>query len=529
MSLLLFGFPQRSRMQRSRGGAGAIRDRRARHRPQLEAMEDRRLLSGFFQAPVSTTAGGTDPSSIRVADFNRDGLPDLAVMTGAQIDVLQNQGSGHFSTMATVTAAAGQTFLGIAVGDMNHDGQTDIVAVYTNPTLHLRTYLNNAGTFTPAAQAGPGGSVGPTISSAVADFNGDGNPDLKIAYTPNGAPNSTVRYYTGDGDGTFSLVSNTPISGPNPGGMVAGDFNRDGSPDVAAFTTAGLSIVPSGGAVTGPLAVGTNPNAIVEGDFNHDGRLDLAVASDSGVDVLMGNGLGQFPATQMVPVTSAAPAARSLAVVDFNRDGGADLATIGADGQVHILVLNPLTGYAVSPLTFAPGANPTALAAADVNNDARDDLLVANAGGANNVNALLGGLDTGNPRVISTQYDFQHGTLTIQFQDNASGLLQSALANAANYQVFFRKGKKTFVPINITAVTVSPPGAANEPQSVTLTLAQKPKRNMTLKVVVKSSGIKDVAGNPLDGLFNGAFPSGNGLLVLGTFADFTQTFPVKKK
>src|SRR5262245_38914041 len=128
------------------------RSRRARYSPLTEALEERSLMAGFFQAPVPLTVGGTDPSSIQVADFNRDGRPDLAVLTGTQVSVLVNNGTGGFSPLVSLAPTAGLTFRSIAVGDMNRDGQTDITAVSTSAaTLEVKTLLNTGGTFTPAA------------------------------------------------------------------------------------------------------------------------------------------------------------------------------------------------------------------------------------------------------------------------------------------------------------------------------------------------------------------------------------------
>jgi hypothetical protein len=62
---------------------------------------------------------------------------------------------------------------------------------------------------------------------AVADFNGDGKPDLAV--TDNG--NKAVVIYLNNGSGSFSTPTFTFIqmSALGPGSIVAGDFNEDGS------------------------------------------------------------------------------------------------------------------------------------------------------------------------------------------------------------------------------------------------------------------------------------------------------------
>ena len=93
---------------------------------------------------------------------------------------------------------------------------------------------------------GPDGAFG--IVSG--DFNGDGNPDLAVA----NSSSSVVSILLGNGDGTFQKAITVDLHG--------------------------------GGVLTG----------IVVGDFNHDNKLDLAVAnsSTSDVSILLGNGDGTF-------------------------------------------------------------------------------------------------------------------------------------------------------------------------------------------------------------------------------------------
>jgi len=564
-----------ARGQRSLGNRYATRARRATTHPRAEALEDRRLLAGYFQAPIPFSIGGANPSSILTADFNRDGRPDLVALTDSGVSVLLNNGSGGFGAPAALNLGANETPKAIAVGDVNGDGQVDIVVALLSNTnvLTVEAFLNNGGTtFTAAAPViansimafspnpapppavlpsviGVGVDPNTTASVALGDFNLDGKPDLAVAFTAPGATSSVVRVFQGNGDGTFQNglgllgsgpLSETPINGTKPLDLTVGDFNRDGAPDIAILTTAGLSIAlntkvvatPLPAAAPTPLAVGTNPNALVTTDFNRDGIPDLAVASDSGIDVLLGDGTGKFPTTNIMPLNASAPAAKGLAAIDFNRDGRPDLATFGSDGKLDVLTNTgapSTTGLFAAPVTFDAGANPTTLAVADVNADALDDLLVGNAGSTNNLNVLLGGLDSAGPRILSTQLAPQMGTLTIQFQDNASGLLQSALANAANYKIFFAR-KKASIPITITSITVSAPSTPNGPQTVVVSFQPITSRALRqvsgFKIVVSSMGITDRAGNALDGVYNGVFPSGNGLLPI---SDFVQVITVGKK
>src|SRR5437773_2035154 len=78
-------------------------------------------------------AAGTNPASVAVGDFNRDGLPDLAVADynadtlpgGDTVSVLLGNGGGTFQPARTF-ATAGSNPVTVAVGDFNGDGRPDL-------------------------------------------------------------------------------------------------------------------------------------------------------------------------------------------------------------------------------------------------------------------------------------------------------------------------------------------------------------------------------------------------------------------
>jgi hypothetical protein len=62
---------------------------------------------------------------------------------------------------------------------------------------------------------------------AVGDFNGDGKPDLAVAFA------GGVRLFLGNGDGTFQTSASSYVAASFPFAIAAGDFNGDGLPDLA--------------------------------------------------------------------------------------------------------------------------------------------------------------------------------------------------------------------------------------------------------------------------------------------------------
>jgi len=80
---------------------------------------------------VNLTAGGEykvgkRPVSIAVADFNKNGNPDLAIANKKSNDVviLKGDGKGEFKKVRTITSVVNPT--SIIVGDFNKDGKIDL-------------------------------------------------------------------------------------------------------------------------------------------------------------------------------------------------------------------------------------------------------------------------------------------------------------------------------------------------------------------------------------------------------------------
>jgi hypothetical protein len=205
----------------------------------------------------------------------------------------------------------------------------------------VRVFLGNGdGTFQPAQLFAAGNGPG---SVAVADFNGDGIPDLVVG--DGGSiffADDTVSILLGKGDGTFQApqkyhVGSLPISS-----VAVADFNGDGTPDIAVasqYNSNLVSILLGNG--DGTFRPAENCTAslgyktLAVGDFNRDGKVDLAIGSSSGlVSILLGNGDGTFQPAQDYASGGGGVAA------DFNGDGYADLAAGGGGipGTVTILI-----------------------------------------------------------------------------------------------------------------------------------------------------------------------------------------------
>ncbi len=118
------------------------------------------------------------------------------------------------------------------------------------------------GTGTGGFTVAPGSpiAVGTQPSSVVAaDFNGDGKTDLAVA----NFGSNNVSLLLGNGDGTFTPASDSPIAvGNSPDAVSQGDFNGDGTPDLVVSNSADNTVsvlldTASSGSTPIPLATGT--------------------------------------------------------------------------------------------------------------------------------------------------------------------------------------------------------------------------------------------------------------------------------
>jgi len=280
---------------------------------------------------------------------------------------------------------------------------------------------------------------GPYSYAVVAgDFDNNINPDLAIVNRCLDASNcstGSVGMMLGNGNGTFQPVVTYPTGGIESLIATVGDFNRDGSQDLAVLNNCATSTCANGsvsvllgrgdGTFQSPLnssAGGYQSIGIATGDFNGDHVPDLAIANNcadsscaSGgtVTVLMGKGDGTFKAP--VSYASGGQGAFSVVVGDFNRDGILDLAVVNdcasascASGSVGILLGNGDGTFKPAVTYPSGGQGAYSLVSADFNNDGFFDLAVVNncanstcsSGGA--VGVLLGNGDgTFQPPIVS--------------------------------------------------------------------------------------------------------------------------------
>jgi hypothetical protein len=281
---------------------------------------------GTFQAPFSVLDGGAFVD-LAIGDFDQDGNLDLAIATNTgnspqtakgEVNVIFGNGQGVFGRRQTYQV--GGVVSGIAAGDFNNDGLTDLAVLGTsNRTVTLLT--NTHGAFSKSSFTVPThfdttnpGFKPDFLSSIVAgDFNADGKMDLlyQDSCGDSGCVVSQEAYFllTNTGSGFTPKLANVASTGAGP--LHVADFDGDGRADFYfAFNGChtpcnGVVVEFSNGdgtfqavnASNGDSSPGAgDPFDVIAGDFNNDGILDIAAATISefavnpGMDILLGKG-----------------------------------------------------------------------------------------------------------------------------------------------------------------------------------------------------------------------------------------------
>lgn len=334
----------------------------------------------FRYVGVVYAPGDWYPQTLETDDFNGDGFPDLILMTGCcgneQVHVLFGQGDGTF-VLNQQFGVPGSVHL----GRITIDDRPDLIVTAGNGLAVYKCRFD--GVFLPmTAGVLPAGIDFTTGPGIVGDLDGDNISDV-AGPTPGG---QGLTIALGSANGTFTPVQNLP-------GVIAwgrgtiGDLNGDDAPDLivetrpdyylymgAAYAGLGNGQVAATPFWSSPIDGQTLQFAI--GDLNLDGIQDLVTAGPGSVEIRRGDGQGGLVSDGRFV---AGDEARQVLIGDFDGAGQLDLAFVAGFSDAVGLILAREDG------SYTPRRAPTldhvsggaALAVADVNNDGRLDLIQA--------------------------------------------------------------------------------------------------------------------------------------------------------
>jgi RHS repeat-associated protein len=337
------------------------------------------------------------PAAVLAGDFNGDGLPDLVVASTEDfgepggLSILLSDTPGTFRgpqmyslPKTTTYQGGGQTAV---LGDFLGQGKLDL-AVASNPDLVDVFPGNGDGTFgKPFAAIRGGAFLDINRDLKAVDLDGDGKLDVVwLGDYPNDV--HVLAYAYGNGDGTFNL--HTVQLQHGYAGLVVGDFNGDGLPDIAVATddqngNGYIEIYRNGGA-SHTLTLGTTIDlgagfvngvngGLAAGDFTGDGKLDLIVhlpahgSSPDKLEFFKGNGDGTFNDT--VVIGSNLPNFGEFTTADLRGNGKLDLIGCG-DAGVYVWLGN---GDGTFKAPVSVGGGNQSVQVVDINGDGKLDLV----------------------------------------------------------------------------------------------------------------------------------------------------------
>jgi hypothetical protein len=245
-------------------------------------------------------------------------------------------------------------------------------------------------------------SVGSPASNprgiVTGDIDRDGYPDIVTA----NYPAAEVGILLNRRNGTLAPVVGYALGlGNNPYDLAMGDFNQDGYPDLATANYLGRTVSVLLNKQDGTFAIpavytvagATYPESIVAADVNNDGYPDLVTANlgNTTISVFLNQRDGTFSLSNSYPI-AANSLNLSLAVADLNHDGYLDIVTAcyASSSNLTGVFLNQQDGSFAAVMRYELGADsqPFGVAVGDLNGDGYADVLTANLGN-NTVSTLL--------------------------------------------------------------------------------------------------------------------------------------------
>jgi hypothetical protein len=340
---------------------------------------------------VSVIDVGVHPREVVAADFNADGIPDLAILSTSaegQVAPLFGIPGGGYQLGTPIPACTDPK--AIRAADLNADGFIDLVVACSSATDALQLLINDgAGGF----NAGTPVDTNDAWSIATGDFNADGRVDLAV-----GSRNSTtLRVFLQQPDGSFGAAITTAL-GAYAVGVEAHDLNLDGKDDVllahavtepvTGTILRAFSYNPNENTFfditdAAPTDLLTDPNGLTVGDVTGNGALDAVVGPNGmsgSVVVFPGTGAGAFGPAFAVPgaVRGALGGARLHSLGDVTGDGQDEIAVF--DGSTSETALWQHTGGTeLAPLIRTPtGAGPGSVLLTDLTGNGLADQVITN-------------------------------------------------------------------------------------------------------------------------------------------------------
>lgn len=374
--------------------------------------------AGFAQSdPITLIVGPPQqvpggPQYAAVGDINNDGFGDAVVSTERddQVVALLSTGAGSFAT--AITFPVGKRVGDLELADFNGDGNLDIGVVDERGGVFTISGLGD-GRFSGAVfYEGTRRSE----ALAIADVDLKNGPDI---ITANGRDNTISVFLNRGSNRGFERGVQYSVGGNSePDDIEVADFNGDGFPDVAVIDSDLRDVDEVTVMINNGLGqflqvfnyvVDDGAVAMTIADFNNDGNMDIITVNNGDfrvtqirrnytISILLGNGTGIF--NVLAPVSYTCPASyngnpiicfpRDIKSADYNRDGLADLAIsidIRTEQDIGVEtpgILDSLVGLGDGSFELSTsvqvGLRPRGISTGDMTGDGLEDVVVTEFG-----------------------------------------------------------------------------------------------------------------------------------------------------
>jgi hypothetical protein len=212
-------------------------------------------------APKQDFTNFQHPGPVAAADLDKDGRPDIITsnFSGVGISVYRNTTTNGILSLGNPTNYDASQFPGaLTIADLDEDNKLDIGVAATNGTA---LFQNNS---TPGTISMFNvlqlGATSPTKGS-VADFNGDGRPDVCVGRALNGFITLFENTHTSSSIWFSFLPAVDLTAGTYDTYVSAADFDGDGMPEIAVSNVTLNNVVIFKNVITGPAITSLSANS----------------------------------------------------------------------------------------------------------------------------------------------------------------------------------------------------------------------------------------------------------------------------
>ena len=338
------------------------------------------MMTAKYHAPLRRSLGRPFASLLVLAalgmpgtvfSMNNDALPDLVFANQANFPNTVCLQDGLLGLLCDVANSRRRMDFGVALGDMDEDGNLDAV-FKTQGSPDQLCFGDGMGSFQECRDASAAVDDLPFGGVVLNDFNGDLH--LDAAFANAGIPSQVC---FGNGRGRLDDCSDISPDLGSARALALGDVNNDSVLDLVFAAFSGPDIVCLGGgggafSCSNLNEISDRSTGIALGDLNNDGDLDAVISNENQPNlVCLGDGAGSFSCNITNEDTNRT---MGVALADINEDGNLDAVFANDFDQVNQVCFGDGFGFLANCSDLTAG-NSTSVVLDDLNADGHQDAV----------------------------------------------------------------------------------------------------------------------------------------------------------